>query len=121
MAITAGDPTGIFAINSAGEILVADSSQLDFESVNSFALTVVATDNGTPMLSDSAIVQININDVNEIPVEQVNTGATVNEGEAHVISTSELEYIDTELVSACLLYTSPSPRDATLSRMPSSA
>ena len=36
-------------------------------------------------------------------------------------------YIDTgsfifnALVSGCLLYTSPSPRDATLSRMPSSA
>ena len=28
---------------------------------------------------------------------------------------------DTEHVAACLLYTSPSPRDATLSRMPSSA
>ena len=27
----------------------------------------------------------------------------------------------TELVNTCLLYTSPSPRDATLSRMPSSA
>ena len=27
----------------------------------------------------------------------------------------------TELVTICLLYTSPSPRDATLSRMPSSA
>ena len=27
----------------------------------------------------------------------------------------------TKPVSACLLYTSPSPRDATLSRMPSSA
>ena len=26
-----------------------------------------------------------------------------------------------ELISICLLYTSPSPRDATLSRMPSSA
>ena len=26
-----------------------------------------------------------------------------------------------ELANACLLYTSPSPRDATLSRMPSSA
>ena len=26
-----------------------------------------------------------------------------------------------ELITACLLYTSPSPRDATLSRMPSSA
>ena len=28
---------------------------------------------------------------------------------------------DQDLVNSCLLYTSPSPRDATLSRMPSSA
>ena len=28
---------------------------------------------------------------------------------------------DNELILICLLYTSPSPRDATLSRMPSSA
>ena len=36
----------------------------------------------------------------------------------------ELEYVDGGTLShafACLLYTSPSPRDATLSRMPSSA
>ena len=32
-------------------------------------------------------------------------------------TSGELEYVDT----SCLLYTSPSPRDATLSRMPSSA
>ena len=32
---------------------------------------------------------------------------------------SVLEYIDE--IYSCLLYTSPSPRDATLSRMPSSA
>ena len=30
-------------------------------------------------------------------------------------------YVELELPEACLLYTSPSPRDATLSRMPSSA
>ena len=29
--------------------------------------------------------------------------------------------LDPETVKRCLLYTSPSPRDATLSRMPSSA
>ena len=29
--------------------------------------------------------------------------------------------VDSALVVSCLLYTSPSPRDATLSRMPSSA
>ena len=32
-----------------------------------------------------------------------------------------LSYGNTEWLSGCLLYTSPSPRDATLSRMPSSA
>ena len=34
----------------------------------------------------------------------------------------EVEYKESQLtVKSCLLYTSPSPRDATLSRMPSSA
>ena len=37
----------------------------------------------------------------------------------HVLAINTLK--DVELVSVCLLYTSPSPRDATLSRMPSSA
>ena len=31
------------------------------------------------------------------------------------------EFIEDGVVKGCLLYTSPSPRDATLSRMPSSA
>ena len=40
-----------------------------------------------------------------------------------IASESEVKVLETELgnVSYCLLYTSPSPRDATLSRMPSSA
>ena len=33
----------------------------------------------------------------------------------------DLSHATFQLVSHCLLYTSPSPRDATLSRMPSSA
>ena len=38
------------------------------------------------------------------------------------ISTDKLIYNETiNALKACLLYTSPSPRDATLSRMPSSA
>lgn len=65
-AITAGDPSGLFAINpSTGAITVAKSG-LDHESVPSFELTVEVTDPGS--LSDSATVTININDVNEAPV-----------------------------------------------------
>ena len=41
----------------------------------------------------------------------------------HDINLVNLEkfLIEYEFINACLLYTSPSPRDATLSRMPSSA
>ena len=38
-----------------------------------------------------------------------------------VVTLSDMEDMEDEEVNFCLLYTSPSPRDATLSRMPSSA
>ena len=38
-----------------------------------------------------------------------------------IIKTAEELQQNAEQTSSCLLYTSPSPRDATLSRMPSSA
>ena len=41
------------------------------------------------------------------------------EGISHEYST--IEGIREDVIDICLLYTSPSPRDATLSRMPSSA
>ena len=39
----------------------------------------------------------------------------------HVFGAGALVMEDHQRLSTCLLYTSPSPRDATLSRMPSSA
>ena len=36
-------------------------------------------------------------------------------------SAKGLDYANKSKINSCLLYTSPSPRDATLSRMPSSA
>jgi VCBS repeat-containing protein len=58
-AITAGDPDGAFAIDAAtGEITVADSSQLDFESTPVFDLTVTVTDAGG--LTATASAQITL-------------------------------------------------------------
>ena len=37
------------------------------------------------------------------------------------IASKEIQRLVDDLIDTCLLYTSPSPRDATLSRMPSSA
>ena len=52
--------------------------------------------------------------------------ASYNETEGLALSDEEIEYLNTIAQKkgrplTCLLYTSPSPRDATLSRMPSSA
>jgi VCBS repeat-containing protein len=68
-AITAGNTGGAFAINSAtGEITVANSAAVNFETTPAFSLTVQVTDNGTPTLNGSATVTINLNDVNDAPV-----------------------------------------------------
>jgi VCBS repeat-containing protein len=68
-AITAGNTGGAFAINaSTCAITVANSAALDFETNPTFALTVQVTDNGTPNLSGSNTVTVNLNNVNEAPV-----------------------------------------------------
>jgi VCBS repeat-containing protein len=68
-AITGGDPSGAFAINaSTGAITVANSSALDFETTPTFTLTVTVTDNGTPNLSDTGTITVNLTDLNEAPV-----------------------------------------------------
>ncbi len=68
-AITAGNGDGVFAINSStGLITVADNSSLDYETTSQYSLTVQVTDDGSPNLSDTATVTINVTDVNEAPV-----------------------------------------------------
>ncbi|MGI6417730.1 MAG: cadherin domain-containing protein [Thermoguttaceae bacterium] len=68
-AITAGNNAGVFAINSAtGQITVANNSGLNYEATSKYTLTVEVTDNGTPNLSDTATITINLADVNEAPI-----------------------------------------------------
>ena len=67
-SITSGNGLGAFAINSStGAITVSDTSDLDFETTPSFALTVKATDNGSPQEDDSDTITIDLNDLNEAP------------------------------------------------------
>jgi len=68
-AIVGGNTGGAFAISSStGQITVASVAAVDFETTPSFGLTVQVTDNGSPTLSDTATVTINLTDVNETPV-----------------------------------------------------
>ena len=62
--------------------------------------------------------QLNI-DLQPIPAETV---TTIEKAKPIILKNVFFETGSAELLStSCLLYTSPSPRDATLSRMPSSA
>ena len=60
-SITGGNTGGAWAINPVtGQITVANSAALDFETTPVFHLTVQVTDNGVPPLSTSATVTINL-------------------------------------------------------------
>ena len=66
--ITGGNTDNAFAINSStGQITVNNSSALDFETNPTFNLSVEITDSGTPGLTDTATVSINLSDLNETP------------------------------------------------------
>jgi hypothetical protein len=63
---------GGFAINAAtGQVTVANSAVLDFETTPTFNLTVEASD-GT--FTDTAVITINLNDLNEAPVVNAPVG-----------------------------------------------
>jgi hypothetical protein len=67
-AITGGNTSGAFAIDSTGHITVANVAALDYETTTSFTLTITVTDNGTPSLSDTATITVNLNNVDDTSV-----------------------------------------------------
>ena len=78
---------------------------------------------------DGKLIAVSNEDDNEITIIDVKTQnklATIEnvgvepEG-VNFSKNGEFIYVTSEGTNSCLLYTSPSPRDATLSRMPSSA
>ncbi|XP_059170799.1 protocadherin Fat 1-like isoform X3 [Physella acuta] len=65
-AITAGNEHGKFAIDQyKGVVTVAEP--LDHELSREYFITVLATDRGTPPLTNTAIISINITDINDNP------------------------------------------------------
>ena len=66
--ISDGDDNGAFTINNIGEITVADSDQLDFETTANYTLTVTVSDDVTGGTVDSTqTVTVRVTDVNEAP------------------------------------------------------
>jgi VCBS repeat-containing protein len=79
--ITGGNTDGIFAINtSTGQITVANDTNLDFETTNSYTLSLTVSD-GTNT-SANQTVTINVTDANEAPTASLATTFTITEGSA---------------------------------------
>ncbi|MGI9288585.1 MAG: cadherin domain-containing protein, partial [Pseudomonadales bacterium] len=71
-SIEGGTGSTAFTIDPlTGEITVADSSALDFELNPATTLIVQITDDGTPALSDSATITINLTDQAEFDVSPI--------------------------------------------------
>ncbi len=79
-AITGGNVGGAFAINVAsGQITVANSAALDFETTPTFSLTVQVTDDGAPAQSGTGTITIDLNNVNEPPVANPQSVTTLED------------------------------------------
>lgn len=78
--IVGGDSENTFSINAAtGEITVSNSALIDFESVPQYVLLVSVNDHGVPPLSRSGTMTINVQGVNEPPVNVTLDVASVME------------------------------------------
>ncbi len=64
--ITSGNTGTTFAINAMGDITVANTSLLNFETNPVFTLAITVVDNSNPQLTDNAVITINLTDVNEV-------------------------------------------------------
>ena len=95
LSITSGNTGGAFTIDaSTGAITVANSSALDFETTPTFNLTVRVQDNGTPSKNDSAIITINLTNVNDRPVITAGGTLTYTENDPATVINGSLTVTD---------------------------
>ena len=114
-SITDGNTDGAFAISSStGEITVNGEDKIDFETTAVYTLTVQVadggssdevTDGGTPALTDTATITVNVTDVNEAPtLEDETLQVSENSVNETVVGTITGEDQDTTAPNNVLTY-----------------
>lgn len=88
-SIISGNTSNAFALDPASGTLSIDNSEaFDFESMPVFNLSVQVLDNGAGNLSASAIITVNLNDVNETPeIDDQNFSIEENSGDYTILGT----------------------------------
>ena len=87
-SISAGDPSNLFSIEAATGNLTLNRAELDFETKNSFTLTVTYSDQANASLNDSAVIQLIIDDANESPVVTASSKSLNENSAANTIVTT---------------------------------
>lgn len=97
-SVTAGNLGGLFSIDAATGNLTLNRSELDFETKNSYTLTVTFVDTSNAALNDSATIQLIIDDANESPTV-TGSSKTLNENSAAntVVATMSATDVDAGL------------------------
>ena len=115
-SIPVGNTGGAFAIDNAGNITVANSAALNFETTPVFTLTVQVRDQGGTGIIDTATITVNLNDINDAPVLTNNTGVAVLEGSSgNILNAAMLATTDADNTAGQLVYTlSGVPANGTL-------
>jgi len=85
-SIASGNTGNAFAINSAtGQITVNTPTVINFESIQQFNLQITVTDGGSPALSATNSVKINVSDINETP--SISSGQSFGVGQNAPVGT----------------------------------
>ena len=116
---TAGTTQTLSATNVAAPTFTAAQAVAQYTSTFQVSVT-----DGTTAVTDTVVITVTAD--NDAPTAEAGSAQTVAEGAsvqltAAASSDPEGQTLSYTWSQTCLLYTSPSPRDATLSRMPSSA
>ena len=111
-----GDPISVFADHTTEFYIVGlvDANECPAANVTGQGAIYLQSDDVTPPMAicQDVTVDIDISGIATITVEDIDNGSVDNDSMATIVL-NQYEF--------CLLYTSPSPRDRTRSRMPSSA
>lgn len=104
-SIIGGTGAGSFSVDSVtGAIRLTSAAAANHELASSYTLNVRVQDVGG--LYEDMVLTINISDVNETPVLDLNTGATLNEGASMVVSNTMLSSSDVDFQpDSALIYT----------------
>ncbi|MBK7896810.1 MAG: cadherin domain-containing protein [Candidatus Promineifilaceae bacterium] len=95
--ILSGNTGGAFAINNNGQLSVANSAALDYETTPSFTLSVIVTDTGN--LENTANVTVNLNNLFDENPNVSNATFFVQEGAADGILVGTVSATDPELIN----------------------